>query len=235
MGRCTHARSAAAQRRVASTVIPLCLAALLAPTPALAHKVSLFATVEGDSVRAEAYFADGSPCAKAVVTVFDAAGEELASKETDSLGQTAFAKLSNEALKLVVYAGMGHRAEFGLTAEELGSASEGDTAPGTSGSGEPTRTGELGGAESAPGSPSVREHASAGKKEGGLATEAQTEFMGLLEASLDRRLAPLEASVRRLERAHEKAGVKDAVTGVGFIVGLAGLWALLTSRRKQGQ
>jgi len=188
----------------------------LAPGAALAHKVSVYAMVEGDSVLAEAYFADGSPCRGAVVEVLDTSGKQLASAETDTLGRAAFARLRDDGLKFVLYAGMGHRDEFVLTAEELG-----------------------GGAHAAAGTPVVDEPGlAAGDGDGHSARQAQAvskaELVRQLEASLDRRLVPLETALRRLERAQEKADLKDAVAGVGFIVGLAGLWALLANRRKRG-
>ena len=215
-----HGHGPGSAYRLAGVGLILCLVMLLAPTRVESHKVSLFATGDGDSVRAEAYFADGSPCENAVVSALDAAGEELASAETDSLGQVTFARLEREAVRLVVEAGMGHRAEFSLMAEEAGEASTAGMAAESPAMAEPVR----GGGE---GVTSVTE--------GVQASHANAELVGLLEASLDRRLEPVEASVRRLERAHEKAGTKDAIAGVGFIVGLAGLWALLTNRRRKGQ
>ena len=196
----------------------LCLAVPLAPTGALAHKVSVYAMVEGDSVRAEAYFADGSPCVGAVVAVFDTSGEELASATTDSLGQVAFARLRDDGLKLVVVASMGHRDEFMLTAEELGGRDSEDASPASPRPQGPAQAGGVGTPAAA----------------GVQVAVPNAALVRQLEASLDRRLAPLETAVRRLVRAQERADLKDAVAGVGFIVGLAGLWAFLSSRRKQG-
>lgn len=192
------------------------LALALTPGVARAHKVSVFAAVEGDSVLAEAYFADGSPCAGAAVEVFDVTGKAVAAAETDSRGQVAFPRLRDDGLRLVVNAGLGHRDEFTLTAEDLsGPAGRADPSTGAG----------------ATGSRSAVGIAAAGTAGGGAG--ADSLLARRLEDSLERKLAPLEAAVRRLEKSQQRAGIKDAVTGVGFIFGLAGLWALLINRRRR--
>ncbi|MFH1567003.1 MAG: hypothetical protein ABIL09_03320 [Gemmatimonadota bacterium] len=203
--------TARARARRRSWAVAASLAWLAAAGPARAHKVSVYAMAEGDSVLAEAYFADGAPCVGSTITVYDTAGAELAAARTDSAGRASFPRLRADGLKLVLYAGMGHRDEFQLTAEDLGPA----VAPaGRTGSPAPTAP--------AP--------AAGGALAGGNGTGG--ELARQVEAAVERRLGPLEAAVRRLEKSQERAGFREVVGGLGYILGLAGLWAWLTSRRR---
>jgi nickel transport protein len=93
-----------------------------AATPALAHRVLVFAFTEGDTVRTEAKFVPNTPCKQGKVMVQDAkTGKELLTGQTDDQGKFSFqipaeAKAQKMDLKIVVEAAMGHRGEFLLKA-----------------------------------------------------------------------------------------------------------------------
>lgn len=85
----------------------------------LAHKVNIFAYVEGDSVYTESYFNDGRKCKNSTISVYDASGEQLREGTTDDEGIFVFPVPKREKLKIVLNASMGHRAEYVLSRGEL--------------------------------------------------------------------------------------------------------------------
>ncbi len=91
-------------------------------TPALAHRLLVFAYTEGDTVHTESRFVPANPVRQGKVSVMDAKSEKvLVTGKTDDQGKFSF-KLPPQAaaqkldLKIVVEAGMGHRGEFLLKA-----------------------------------------------------------------------------------------------------------------------
>jgi|WetSurMetagenome_2_1015567.scaffolds.fasta_scaffold112678_4 nickel transport protein len=93
-------------------------------TPALAHRVLVFAFTEGDTVRTESKFVPNTPCKQGKVIVQDAkSGKDLLTGQTDDQGKFSFpipaeAKAQKMDLKIVVEAAMGHRGEFLLKADK---------------------------------------------------------------------------------------------------------------------
>jgi nickel transport protein len=101
----------------------ICMAAVLATSaPAWSHGVNVFAWVEGQRVMVESKFSGGKRPVNATVRVLDLKGRELLTGQTDDQGRWAFELPQKTALKIVLEAGMGHRAEWILQAEEVGAA-----------------------------------------------------------------------------------------------------------------
>jgi nickel transport protein len=89
-------------------------------TPALAHRVLIFAFTEGDMVHTESKFVPNTPVKQGKILVLDAKSDkELLTGQTDDKGKFSF-KMPPEAqkadLKIVIEASMGHRGEFLLKA-----------------------------------------------------------------------------------------------------------------------
>lgn len=86
---------------------------------ALAHKVNIFAYVEGDTVFTESYFSDGKPVAGGVVEVQDQKGVTLLEGKTDENGLLHFPLPKKEDLTIILNATMGHRNTFLLKGTEM--------------------------------------------------------------------------------------------------------------------
>ena len=91
--------------------------------PVFAHKVNIFAYVEGDRVYTESYFSDGKKCVDSKIEVFDNQENKLLEGLTDKEGVFSF-EVSPEVvedgdLKIVITASMGHKAEYTIRADEL--------------------------------------------------------------------------------------------------------------------
>jgi nickel transport protein len=91
---------------------------LFFPAAARGHKVYVFAYKSGGDVVAETYFAGGGPCREAAVRVFEPGGKLLLSGTTDEKGIFSFPRPAAGDLRIVVFAGPGHRGEYLLPSED---------------------------------------------------------------------------------------------------------------------
>ncbi len=76
-----------------------------------AHGVNIFTLVEGDSILCQCYYNDGSPVRNQMIEVFRTSGVKLLEGQTDEAGYFRFMAGVREDLKVVLHAGMGHKAE----------------------------------------------------------------------------------------------------------------------------
>ena len=88
-------------------------------SPALAHKVNIFAYVEGDTIFTESYFNDGRKCVNSKITVFDSSGNQLLEGVTNQEGEFSFKSPKKIDLRIVLTASMGHKNEYILAASEF--------------------------------------------------------------------------------------------------------------------
>jgi nickel transport protein len=99
-------------------VLLTALAALWAG-PALAHKVTLFAYVEGGKVFTESFFPDGRPVEGGKLAVYDSQEKRLLEGTTDKQGLFNFAIPKVDDLTIVLDASMGHKTSFKLKKAEV--------------------------------------------------------------------------------------------------------------------
>ena len=102
-------------------IVPAAVAALLIALTgnAHAHRVNIFAWVEGDTVFVECKFSDGTKVNEGVIKVYDSAGKELLNGKTNATGEFSFKVPKQDDLKIVLDAGMGHRAEWPVSKQDL--------------------------------------------------------------------------------------------------------------------
>lgn len=161
--------------------------------PGLAHKVMIFAWVDGDTVYTQSKLGGGKKVKGAQVLVFDAEGNQLLEGKTDDNGEFSFKVPKKADLKIVLNASMGHRAEWMIRAEEIketGQFSKGLQA-GTGTSGQAV--------------------ASLGKK----------EIKDLIDESLDRKLVPIIKMLA--ESLDHGPRITEVIGGIGYIFGLVGV------------
>jgi len=195
--------------------------ALAAALPARAHRVTVFAWVEGDTVRTESRFSGGKAVNEGVVVVYDEQDRELLRGKTDENGEFSFEAPARTALKVVLEAGMGHKGEWIVPAEELaGVQAEAEEAPGPA-SPSPGRMEEGPSAKSEP--------------EGATPTASldAREIQSAMEKALDKKLAPV---LKMLAEARREQGpsARDVFGGIGYILGLVGLGSYVHYRKKSG-
>jgi len=87
--------------------------------PALAHKVIIFAWVEGDTIYTQSKFSDGKRATGAQVLVFDRDGRQLLEGKTGGGGEFSFKIPGVTDLGIVLDAGAGHKAEWRIPESEI--------------------------------------------------------------------------------------------------------------------
>ena len=87
--------------------------------PALAHKVTIFAWVEGDTVFTESKFSGGRKAVNAPVVIYDKDGKKLLEGKTDNKGEFSFKIPKITDLRVVLNATMGHKAEWMISEKEI--------------------------------------------------------------------------------------------------------------------
>ena len=97
----------------------LVFVSLLLNSPAMAHKVNLFAYVESGKIYTESYFPDGTPVEGGKVLVYDSQDNLLLEGMTDKEGLFNFAVPKVDDLTIVIEATMGHRNSFKLKKAEV--------------------------------------------------------------------------------------------------------------------
>jgi nickel transport protein len=105
--------------KIRSKILMILSALIFLAGPALAHKVNLFAYVEGGKVYTESYFPDSKPVEGGKVLVYDGQDALLLEGKTDTKGLFSFPVPKVDDLKIVIEAGMGHKNSFDLKKAEV--------------------------------------------------------------------------------------------------------------------
>jgi nickel transport protein len=180
---------------------------ILTATMAHAHKVTVFAWVEGDTIHTESKFSGGKLVQGGKIEVFDQQGNKLLEGTTDERGGFSFPVPLRAELKIVLVAGSGHSNHWIVRAEELGGGMAGDASPAPAKSQEQTAAGSA--------DVSV------------CACPDTRQIERIVQLSLDQKLAPLKAQL-----ADPAWGLRDILGGVGYILGLMGLASYIHYRKQ---
>ncbi len=199
-----------APRRPAVMLAALALLAALLPAPVQAHRINIFAWLEGDSVMVECGFNRSSPVRSGLITVFDGAnGKELLQGHTDDKGHFSFpvppAARAGHGLRIQIAAGEGHRNEWIMDASEF------------SGAEAPTGSARDTAAPSAPAQTQAGRPATA------------DDVRAIVNAALDAKLGPIRRDLAA--QVNAGPGLRDIIGGIGWILGLAGMGLYFRGRR----
>ena len=210
----------------------LCLLGM-GPDRAHAHRVMVFAWIDGNTVLTQSKFPGDRPVSVGDIIVSDAGGNQLLKGTTDEQGLFSFGleQIPDPGpVTISLVAGMGHQASWTLTEQEVARAMGAEKpAPDDS---LPVK--EKADAESAgTDSPAA---AATGSAEPPVAspsclTVAQVER--IVERSLDRKMSPVMSMLVTIQESMA-VGVDDVVAGIGYILGLAGIAAYACSRGRKG-
>jgi len=200
-------------RRSDVLLLLICLSIFSGVVPAEAHRVNVFAYVEGSTCHVEGYFSRSRRAKNATVEVFDAGGKKVLEGKTDDEGNFSFPVTSRGALRIVLTAGLGHKSEFLLPAAETESASDAPPTAEEVPSGVPVSTGKISGNK-----PPV--------------VDAET-IKGIIDDVLDERLKPVYALVSEIEEERNRIGAKEVISGLCYIAGVFGIAFFIAARRKE--
>jgi nickel transport protein len=185
-------------------------------TPALAHRVLVFAYAEGDTIHTESKFVPNTPVRQGDVQVLDQkSGKVILTGKTDNQGKFSFkipaaAAAQKMDLRIVTGAAMGHQGEWLLKAASY------------------LQAGKTAAASSAPAAPAA---ASAPAPAGKPAAVDQQLLEEVVNKALERQLGPMREQLA--EMAVHRASLTDIIGGLGYIAGFFGLWAYFQSKRKK--
>lgn len=176
--------------------------------PAYAHRVMLFAWVDGDTVFTESKFSGGKKVKGGKVLVYNTQEKILLEGKTNNNGEFSFKIPEKTALKIVLHAGMGHRAEWTVSVDEIEDMADKKPGKSTLKSQEEVTRPEL--------SPGLNSN----------------EIEQAVEKALDKKLKPV------IKMLNESLGrgptVSEILGGIGYIFGLMGVGAYFHYRRKKG-
>jgi nickel transport protein len=243
-------------KTICLTLATIALAALVNATlvcNAEAHKVNVFAYVEGDQVVVEGYFSGNVKAQNCQVEVFDAAGKKLLEGKTDTKGVFTF-KLKElppfkGGLKIVLNAEMGHRGEYTINESELphpsgkeSSEKPLDQSPAAMDQSSLTHgKKELAPEAAEPSKPATQASTvAAGVTAAPTPTPPQLDEAALrraLEAVLDKKLAPITRMLGNqekimLEEKMRGPRMTDIIGGIGWIFGIVGTAAFFWSKKR---
>ena len=187
---------------------------------ASAHRVNVFAWVEGDTVYVESKFAGGKKVKDGKIVVTDPRGVELLSGRTNDQGEFSLQAPKATDLKIVLIAGQGHRGEWTVRAAEIaGIPSKTASHPRT----ENARPPDQGMAV-----PSKSPEAETAAPDTVVKPQ---ELEAVIDSILDKKLKPI---IRMLADMRQKGpSVGDIFAGIGYIFGLVGIAAYIHSRKKE--
>jgi nickel transport protein len=168
-----------------------------------AHKVNVFAWVEGDTVFVEGYFPGGKKSQDSLVEVFNPAGTKLLQGRTNEKGEFSFKIPERTDLKIVLTASMGHKNDFTVSA------------------------GDVGEVRASPSSPAQSLAESVKDASSHPADLSQLE--GMINRALDRKLAPVMKLIRDTRK--DGPSITEIIGGIGYIFGLFGLVMYFKSRK----
>jgi nickel transport protein len=184
-------------------------------TPALAHRVLVFAYAEGDTIHTESKFIPNTPMRQGKILVLDQkTGKVLLTGQTDDQGKFS-GKIPAEAaaqkldLMIVAEAAMGHRGEWLLKADSYPAGAT----PGKTAAPAPA-------AATAPGDPGTK-----------AAAVDRQMLEEAVSKALERQLAPIKEMLTDLTI--HRTSPTDIIGGIGYILGLFGLGAYFLSKRKE--
>jgi len=168
-----------------------------------AHKVYIFAWTEGDMIHSES-FSGNKRIKFGLIKVYDMSGNLLLEGKTDVNGNFSFENPKKSELKIVLEAGMGHRADYVLGEEDI----EQTTAKESS-----FRTVEA----------DIHKSSNGGLNE--------QDIRRIMEEVIDDRLNTFS---KRLQRMEEEKNPKftEIIGGIGYIIGIMGIIIYIKSRKK---
>lgn len=204
------------------TIFQLLFIVLLIPAmcrSSLAHKIRIFAWQDGGNIVTESKFSKGRPAQNVTVSVFAIeTGQNLLSGTTDTAGLFSFPipKTDSKELKIVVDGGDGHKNSWNYSLED--STQDGDNPPPLLT--ETNRSRQL-----------LIQPTSEGDVEKSLHTITASELAGIIEATLDKKLAPIKRTLA--ENSEKGPTLQDILGGIGYILGLAGIAAYMQSLKNK--
>jgi len=197
------ARGTSGYYKILISYVFLSLLVVMASSNAFAHKVNIFAYVEGDTVYTESYFPDGKKVEDGVVEVYDSQGNKLLEGRTNREGQFSFKPPKKDDLKIVIVASMGHKNSYTLSEDELPDIMVGQK---------------------------LQEPGSKDFEVKEAAKVDLDQIKSIIDSSLDERLKPIMRELRKAQQ--KKVPLTEVIGGIGYIFGIIGVILYFVSKKE---
>ena len=214
--------------RRASCLLPILILIIFLPGmagSALAHRVNVFAYVDGDAIQVECAFSRSQKVRHGKLAISDLeTGQILLEGSTNETGEFRFRPPDDfletgHGLRILLNAGEGHQNDWQISAEELRALSPLKATTNATRQAPAQRT------EEQPPMPEPQQHAPA------LTQTRPTDYLSAdeLEAAMgrimDAKLAPIRQALARQETQGPR--LQDIIGGLGWIIGLLGIVAYM--------
>jgi len=180
------------------------------PTVAMAHRVYVYAWVEGNKVFTESYFSSGERVRDGQILVFGPDEKKLLEGKTNKKGEFSFQIPQKTDLRIVLNAAMGHKGEYVLKAKDMG------LNPGVDTTQEKEKL--------------KIEKAAKAKSQNVMGGISEEKIKAIVGEVIDERLKPIARSIALL-REEKGPGVTEIIGGIGYIIGLVGIALYFKSRK----
>ena len=186
---------------------------LICPASVFAHKLYVFAELEGATIHGRAYFPGDIPAQKSSIIARDASGRELGRTMTDDEGKFTFTAHEHIDYYLVAETPDGHGGQYIVHASEL-----------------PDRLPAKVSTTDRRLPPTAQAKGQAGVLAVAASGENELPSIGAQLADLRKQIQALR---RQIYESDERLRFRDILGGIGFILGLAGLAFYLKARRSR--
>ncbi|MEA3230608.1 MAG: hypothetical protein U9Q05_02495 [Thermodesulfobacteriota bacterium] len=185
---------------------------------ALAHRVTIFAWVDGNTVYTQSRFSGGKAVQNGRISVYDSQEKLLLTGNTDSAGEFDFNLPRAADIRIVLDAGMGHGNEWVLSAEDVEFDSGKGDASGKKLTSHPPDSKAVSTKLTKPIPPiSI--------------PLTRDEIKEIIDESIDKKLKPMMKLLA--ESQDDNPSFNDILSGIGYILGLVGLGAYIHYRKKR--
>lgn len=182
---------------------------------AFAHKVIIFAWVDGDTIHTQSKFSGGKKAMNTDILVYNTSNVLLLKGKTDKKGEFSFKIPAKTDLRIVSNASMGHKAEWKISSAEMTS----DLISAKEISDQTSQKLALDQPESSGDNVNYIYDSS-----------LKQEIRNIIEESLNKKLDPV---IKMLAESYSgEPEVKDIIGGIGYIVGLVGVALYFVNRKK---
>ncbi len=189
-------------------------------SPGPAHKLKMFASAEGNVIAGYVYYTTGGKAKNATVLVKDTEENTLREVTTNTNGEFTFIAEFKRDYIFVLELANGHRTTFRLTADELP-----DSLPVVNDGQAVALQNNQDIVKEAVKTSSTENPCEGLKPSQGYSLE---EIERIIDKAVARQIRPLR---EQLEKYEEKIRLHDILGGIGYIIGLMGLWLFLGVRK----
>jgi nickel transport protein len=202
-------------------LILILVGSFLVSVNAWAHRVNVFAWTEEDTVYVESRFSSGKKVSAGKIIVTDSQGVELLTGQTNNQGEFSFKRPQATELKIILDAGMGHRAYWILPVDDAHAEKSADHVSLEKAEG-----------RDKPNTPDSQIYHRHGQTRApGYAGPSRADIETIVEKALDKKMKPV---LEMLAQSTAKGpGLSDILGGIGYIIGLVGIAAYFQSRKKK--